>query len=443
MIILIKDIDLGKRFRKEYGEVEELAKSIKELGLIQPIAVCKHPKKESKKPYLLLAGGRRLVACSYLGMVEIEANVFEGDIDEYTRKLIELKENTERLSFEWQEEIGLKQRVHQLYTSLYGEKSTTAKGDPEKVGWSKRDTAKLLKASPGAVSQDLLLADALNELPQLKKAKNKKEALLMLNKFQEELIVQELGKRLETGEIKSTVKNDPRKKLVDSYIVGNFYKKQDELPDGCAQLIIADPPYAINLMSTRKDDAHVDKELKPEEYIEHIENLMKILYRIAAPNSWVILWFGLQWYSETKEAIKKAGFDIGPASMGIWAKNNGRTMFPERYLKNYADFFFYARKGDATIAKSIPNILEAPVTSKTRWHKTEKPVDLDKRIIEAFSDPGAFIVVPFAGSGNDLIAADKLKRKAIGFDIDERYKLRFTSVIYGGQAFDESEVEDE
>jgi len=439
MIVPIKDIDLGKRFRKEYGEVEELAKSIKEVGLIQPVAICTHPKKDSKKPYLLLAGARRLVACSYLGMTEIKANIFEGDVNEYTRKLIELKENTDRLSFEWQEEVALKQRVHQLYTSLYGEKNTTAQGSPEKVGWSKRDTAKLLKASPGAVSQDLLLADALNELPQLKKAKNKKEALLMLNKFQEELIVQELEKRLEKGEIKSTIKNDPRKKLVDSYIVGDFYEKEKELPNGCAQLIIADPPYAIDLASTRKDDTHVDTKLKPEEYVEYINTLMKILYRIAAPNSWLILWFGLQWYTETKEAIKNAGFDIGPVSLGIWAKNNGRTMFPERYLKNYADFFFYARKGDITIAKSIPNVLEAPVNTKTRWHKTEKPVELNKRIIEAFSDPGAFIVVPFAGSGNDLIAADMLKRKAIGFDIDERYKLRFTSVVYGEQILDESE----
>jgi len=442
-IVPIKDIDLGKRERSEYGSIEELAKSIKELGLIQPIAICKHPNKDSKKPYLLLAGGRRLVACTFLGLKEIKANIFEGDINEYTRRLIELKENTERLNFDWKEEVALKEKVHQLYTSLYGEKKTTAKGSPEEVGWSKRDTAKVLKSSAGGISQDLLLADAMQKLPQLQKAKNKKEALLMLNKFQEEMIVQELEKRMEAGTLKSSKKNDPRKKLVDAYIVGDYKEKIKEIPEGSVDLIIADPPYGINLASVRKDDAHVDTEMSKEEYFEYAKALCKDLYRVAAPNSWLILWFGFQWYTETKEALEEAGFTLGPVPIGIWVKNNGRTLFPERYLSNYTDFFFYARKGDIAIAKVHSNTFQHPVQTKTRWHKTEKPVSLEEEIIQTFSDPGAFVFVPFLGSGNALIAADKLKRKYLGFEIDERYKLRFTSVVYGEEILDGMKEEEE
>jgi ParB-like chromosome segregation protein Spo0J len=37
--IALTDIEVGERFRKDYGNITELAMSIKKEGLIQPIAV--------------------------------------------------------------------------------------------------------------------------------------------------------------------------------------------------------------------------------------------------------------------------------------------------------------------------------------------------------------------------------------------------------------------
>ena len=57
------DIKEGTRARKTYKNVEKLAESIKEHGLIQPILL--------SNEMVLIAGGRRLRAIKHLGWEEI------------------------------------------------------------------------------------------------------------------------------------------------------------------------------------------------------------------------------------------------------------------------------------------------------------------------------------------------------------------------------------
>jgi len=59
----ISSIKIGKRFRKDLGDIDALARSIKEVGLLHPIVIT--PNAE------LLAGQRRLEACRRLGWQKI------------------------------------------------------------------------------------------------------------------------------------------------------------------------------------------------------------------------------------------------------------------------------------------------------------------------------------------------------------------------------------
>lgn len=87
MVLKIKDINIGQRVRDEYGDMESLANSIKEHGLLHPIVVDAH--------YNLIAGGRRLLACERIGMKEIEAKML-GEISERELRVLELEENIRR-----------------------------------------------------------------------------------------------------------------------------------------------------------------------------------------------------------------------------------------------------------------------------------------------------------------------------------------------------------
>ncbi len=66
----ISDIRVGKRHRKDLGDIEGLAASIREIGLLHPIVITADG--------TLLAGQRRLEAHKLLGRTEIPVRIWEG-----------------------------------------------------------------------------------------------------------------------------------------------------------------------------------------------------------------------------------------------------------------------------------------------------------------------------------------------------------------------------
>lgn len=91
--------------------------------------------------------------------------------------------------------------------------------------------------------------------------------------------------------------------------------------------------------------------------------------------------------------------------------NNGRQIDPETKKpirgtgKMVFDWFAWERDG-----KEVPKI-----------HPTQKPVNVLKKLIEIFTDPGELVIDPVCGSGTTIRAARELGRSAIGFEIDKRF----------------------
>ena len=54
-------------------------------------------------------------------------------------------------------------------------------------------------------------------------------------------------------------------------------------------------------------------------------------------------------------------------------------------------------------------------------HPTQKPLDLLKRLIEIFTDPGDVVIDPCAGSGSTLRAAFETGRNSYGFEVDKGF----------------------
>lgn len=88
-ISLLKENPYQPRKRFDEDKIEELAQSIKEHGVLQPIIV-----KRSEIGYYIIAGERRVRACKRLGLTTIPAVV--RDIDDKVMAEIALLENLQR-----------------------------------------------------------------------------------------------------------------------------------------------------------------------------------------------------------------------------------------------------------------------------------------------------------------------------------------------------------
>jgi len=70
-VMQISKISIGKRHRRDMGDIAGLAASISDIGLLNPITV-----DESGR---LLAGARRLAACKLLGLQQVEVRIMRNE----------------------------------------------------------------------------------------------------------------------------------------------------------------------------------------------------------------------------------------------------------------------------------------------------------------------------------------------------------------------------
>lgn len=95
----ISDIRVGRRHRRQVGDVRSLALSIERLGLLHPMVVDAEGK--------LIAGARRLAAVKALGWRDVPVRVVRSLTDAADALRAERDENVERKQFVPSELVGI------------------------------------------------------------------------------------------------------------------------------------------------------------------------------------------------------------------------------------------------------------------------------------------------------------------------------------------------
>jgi ParB-like chromosome segregation protein Spo0J len=98
----IADIKIGKRHRKDLGDIEGFAELIRAVGLLHPVPI--------RPDGTLVAGERRLAACKLLGWIEVPVHVVP--LDEIVRG--EFAENWHRKDFTLSEAVAIKRALEPL-----------------------------------------------------------------------------------------------------------------------------------------------------------------------------------------------------------------------------------------------------------------------------------------------------------------------------------------
>lgn len=234
------------------------------------------------------------------------------------------------------------------------------------------------------------------------------------------------------------------------------------LPDTSVDIAIADPPYNASKGNNWKWDNSVNlpgfggnwskvmadwDDMPLSDYFIFTLAWLAELKRVVRPT-------GSLWIHGTYHNIGIINFALQILSVEIinevvWFKRNSFPNLSGRRLTASHETILWAHTGgekkrryyfayDVSKAMASPeDLLKEPGKQmRTVWdipnnkkreelafgkHPTQKPVRLLKRMLEISARPGDLLLVPFAGSGSDCVAAQELGVNFLGFETDGEF----------------------
>ena len=261
-------------------------------------------------------------------------------------------------------------------------------------------------------------------------------------------------------------------------IVNGDSRHMAELSDESVHLIVTSPPY------WQLKDYGVDDQIgfndDYETYVNHLNLVWSECFRVLQKGCRLCVNIGDQFARSTyygrykvipihTEIIKFCeviGFDF----MGqiIWQKSTtmntsggGSVMGSYPYPRNgivkldFEYILLFKKRGVAP--KPSKQQKESAAMTNEEWNtyfsghwyfngaKQDKhlamfPEELPRRLIKMFSFPGETVLDPFLGSGTTSLAARKLGRNSIGYEINENFLPVITSKIREGSLLEETEI---
>jgi len=213
------------------------------------------------------------------------------------------------------------------------------------------------------------------------------------------------------------------------------------IPPNSVALAFTSPPYNVG-----KD---YDDDISLEEYFGFIRRVAQEVYRVLLPGGRYVINIanlGRKPYIPMHAHFYSIHEEIGFLPMGeiIWQKGKGANgncawgswqSAKSPRLRDLHEYLLVFAKSDYTrMDKGISDISRAefmeatlsvwqipPESAKRVKHPAPFPVDLAARVIKLYSYVDDVVLDPFVGSGTTCVAAKKLNRHYIGFDISEEY----------------------
>ena len=214
-----------------------------------------------------------------------------------------------------------------------------------------------------------------------------------------------------------------------------------ELPDGCVDAAVTDPPYGIsspNIVRVRtvagagKHEsgksvfANVGGDYGPEDREVGMGWIEQVARVLRPGGSLLVFCSHLQW-QPTRDAAEAAGLQV--RSPWFWCKTT-HPPTPRENMVSAVEVGWWFRKPGApptwTGGHTCPNWFQGPhyaatYSSGRRVHPMQKPDWLMRRMVELWTIEGDIVLDPFAGSASCGVAAIALGRHFVGIEIDPKH----------------------
>lgn len=175
----------------------------------------------------------------------------------------------------------------------------------------------------------------------------------------------------------------------------------------------------INLNGILDDNITYTRQGKLFKYNDiNFSDWLPKVYRVLKNGTHCYIFINPRNLKELQQAAEDAGFKF--QQLIVWDKGNAT---PNRYYLNAYEMILLLRKGAARNINNMgcKNILRVKNIIGKKDHPTEKPVELNKILIENSSNYGDTVLDPFMGVGTCGEACVELNRNFIGMEIDEKY----------------------
>lgn len=378
-------VDREARQRRELTGIDELALSIKEVGLINPLVIERNGN--------LRAGERRFTAVKTLGWTHVSVQ-FIDELDEASLQLLELEENIKRVNLDWQDECAAIERYHQLRSAADEtwtmEKSADQLGLSRKTLYTKLGVAKEISGGNARVAEATKYSVARG-ITERASQRRKDSALDTVTSI---VITGKAPSDDEPEEKEAPIQNDDFIQWQETYVGEKF------------NFIHCDFPYGIS--ADKHDQGAAASfggyEDSPELYWNLIKALEKGMENVVAESAHLMFWFSMDYYADTLSRLNEMGWKVDPFPL-IWHKsdNSGILPDPSRGPRRIYETCFFGSRGDRKIVRAVSNLASQP--NIKILHMSEKNRDMLTKFMGMFVDEYSIVLDPTCGSGNALKAA--------------------------------------
>ena len=394
--VLIASIVVNRegRQRRDLTDIPNLADSINRLGLIQPIV--------TTRAYELVAGERRLAACTSLGHTHIAVQ-YVDELDPSHLRAIELEENVKRSALPWQDECRAVYEYYELQKN-------------ENPAFSQKELAIALGMTQQSVSQRVIVARELlagNE--RVKDAPRFSTAIGITERAASRKDSEALTQMRQIANIaKPMIEDDP-------IIVADFNQWAPTYDGPRFNFIHCDFPYGIEADSFNQGSAPLHGGYPDTErtYWTLCETLVTNLPRLTTESCHFMFWFSMHHYQTTLDFFTNnsdISFDPFPL---VWLKsdNVGILPDPQRGPRRIYETALFGARGDRKIVSAVSNAYAAP--TDRGFHMSVKPDPVLRNFFRMFVDESTLMLDPTAGSGTSLRAAESLSARYVaGLEIN-------------------------
>jgi len=246
-------------------------------------------------------------------------------------------------------------------------------------------------------------------------------------------------------------KNNQRRleKWMGQIVRGDCIASLRTLPNECADLIIADPPYNLE-----KHFGEWDEKQRKKEWLPWCHVWLAECHRVLKPNASIFV-YGIHHHLCWIQCyLYELGLNY--RRQIIWNYENGFSGYTKTLAAHYEPMLWFSKGERFTYhpirepyksterlrhpiikngkvwephpeGRLAGDVWRFPVLAGRRFrdekvaHPTQKPLSISRRIVRHFSNPGDLVIVPFAGSGSECLAARMEGRKFIGFELNADY----------------------